>query len=654
MMAAEKQNNQNVSQDHLCTKLLEIVEHTKQGEVNLKCDVCKNNAVIILCTVCAQCLCKACHRHHNEKNNDHDIAILDKTSFCPEHKKNLEYYCEKCDEFACSSCKEKHSNEVDHNLGSIEEKASKHRNTLAKLAAPIDDISKTLSQTEDKLTTAQKNLEEQVSKLEQSIDNQYEVRFEELKERCDLLKRELSDVVSQQKKELLTHLEEVKSTQNEVIRVMKLFDDLKTTSDQQIISTKEQTMELQVQMVTNQCNSLSCKPVGSGLITFDPATKPVEILGQLFMDVKISNLPKYATKDETVDFLISTEDKRNQYCTKSGSRVSVQMTSSTGIVTTGEVRDNNDGSYRVSIKVPAEEVGEAKLSACIDGLEIKGSPFSIEVIQSQDAPTRIVDCDGRMGNTWGIAIAKNGMWAVTDVSNHCVYIFNSQNELVHIFGQKGSGKGEFNQPFGLAFDSNNHLYVVDGGNHRVQKFDTTDKYLLEFGTKGNNNGQLEGPYGIITHCDKVYVADFTNKRISVFKTDGQFYLSFGSDHLHGPRDVAINTNDQLFVADHTHIIYTFTLNGDLVNSFGKYGILEGELNYPLSVATWNEKILISDQNHCVSIFSEDGQFVRCLGSTHGAAKGQLNYPHGVASKANSIYVTDLINQRVQIFNLPMC
>ena len=260
-----------------------------------------------------------------------------------------------------------------------------------------------------------------------------------------------------------------------------------------------------------------------------------------------------------------------------------------------------------------------------------------------------------MGQTWGISIAKNGMWAVTDISNHCVYIFDSQNQLIHNFGKKGSDKGEFNQPFGLAFDSNDYLYVVDGGNHRVQKFDTTTKYLLEFGSKGNDNGQLEGPYGITIHLDKVYVADFTNKRISVFQTDGQFPSSFGSDHLEGPRDVSIDSNDQLLIADYlSHRIYTFTLNGDLVKKFGKYGNCPGELNQPLSVATTcNKKILISDKNHCVSIFSEDGQFVRCLGSSRGEAKGQLNYPHGVASKSNSIYVTDLINQRVQIFNLPI-
>ena len=639
----------DVSKDAvLCAKLLEIIEHTEQAGVNLKCDVCKNNAVMVLCTTCTQCLCKVCHKHHSEENNEHNIVTLDKASFCSEHKKSFEYYCEKCDKFACCSCKAKHSSVDNHNLGKIEETAIMHKNLLAKIVAPIDEISEKLSQIEAKLITAQKNLEEQVTEAEQSINSQYEVQIEKMKERhdADLLKNELSNVVSQKKKVLLAHLEEVSSTQNEVIRVKKLFEDLKTSSGQKIISTKEQLREFHMQKTIDQSKNLSSESVGSDLITFDPVTESIEILNHS----EISNLPMYITKDETYEFLILIKE-RNQYCIEGGSQVSIELTSSIGEVTAGEVRDNNDGSYTVSIK--AEEVGEAKLSAYIDGLKIKGSPFSIEVIPS--APTKIVNCGGRMRNPRDIAFAKNdtGMWAVTDNTNCCVYILNSQNRLVHKFGQPGkAGKYEFNRPFGVAFDSNNHLYVVDGGTHRVKKFDTNGKFLLQFGSKGNGDGELNGPYGVTTHTDKVYVADFYNNRISVFQAEGHFCFSFGSDHLAGPQDVAISTDDELlFVTDNSnHKICIFTLDGRYVKEFGQQGHCEGQLNLPLGITTWNRKILVSDKNHRISIFSEDGRFVYCIGS-HGSAEGQLNHPYGITSNLNSVYVADWVNQRVQIFNL---
>ena len=512
--------------------------------------------------------------------------------------------------------------------------------------AESDEISKTSSQIQAIINNEQKHLEE-LTEEEQNIDKQYEVQSDKLKKRCDQLKGELVS----QKKAILAHLEEI---QNEMIGMKNLLDDLKTTSD---FSTKEQML----QKITSQLKTMTSKPVQSGSVKFYPVLESVEILGQLSIDEdlsEINSLPESVIKGKTFDFIILTKDKRNQYCTKGGSQVSI--TSSTKVLTTVEVRDNNNGSYTVLIK--AEEVGKSKLSVYIDGLKIKGSPFEISVIPNQEKPTKIVDCDGTMGNLWGIATAKNNMWAVTDDIKHCVYIFNSQDQLVNKFGQKGSGKGEFNKPMGVAFDSYDHLHVVDGVNHRVQKFDTKGKYLLEFGTKGNGNGELHDPHGITTckHRDStsvyIYIADYSNKRISVFQSDGQFHSSFGSDRLSSPRDVAIGTNDQLFVADnHNHQIYIFTTpDGDFVRKFGKKGADEGELYYPLCIATTgNKKILISDQNHCVSILCEDGKFVRCLGFSHIANKGQSKYPHGVAFKSNSIYVTDLMMHRVEIYNLPI-
>ena len=334
--------------------------------------------------------------------------------------------------------------------------------------------------------------------------------------------------------------------------------------------------------------------------------------------------------------------------------MSIELASLKGEVTAAEinVRDKNDGSYVVTAK--AEEVGEAKLSVYVDGLKIKGSPFSIEVIPCQDPSSEIINCKGKMGCPWGVAVAKNdtGLWAVTDNTNHCVYIFNSQNKVVCEFGKEGRGEGEFNRPFGLAFDSNDHLYVVDGGIHRVQKFDTTGKLLLEFGKEGNGDGELKGPYGVTTHIDKAYVTDFYNKRISMFQIDGQFCFSFGSDHLAGPQDIIINADKQLlFVTNNcNHKVCAFTLDGHFVNQFGKQGHIEGELNLPLGIAVWNDKILVSDENHRVSIFSEDGHFVSWIGS-HGDNEGRLNYPYGISCKSNKVYVTDYINKRVQIFNL---
>ena len=113
---------------------------------------------------------------------------------------------------------------------------------------------------------------------------------------------------------------------------------------------------------------------------------------------------------------------------------------------------------------------------------MKGSRYSIVVQQSIDYTrvgklSKIVNNDGNMGEPWGIAFGKNGMWAVADYSKHCVYIFDGQDQLIRKVGSHRNGYCQLYSPEGVTFDSNNHLYVADYNNNRVQVFDVSGKYL---------------------------------------------------------------------------------------------------------------------------------------------------------------------------------
>ena len=123
------------------------------------------------------------------------------------------------------------------------------------------------------------------------------------------------------------------------------------------------------------------------------------------------------------------------------------------------------------------------MSVTIKGQQIKGSPFNVKVhgkYTTIDKPSKVVNEGGRMGRPYGIAFGRDGMWAVTDVSNHCAWIFDKEDQLVKKFGSRGTGNGQFRYPFGVAFDANNHLYVTDHRNHRVQKFDITGTYIITY------------------------------------------------------------------------------------------------------------------------------------------------------------------------------
>ena len=97
-------------------------------------------------------------------------------------------------------------------------------------------------------------------------------------------------------------------------------------------------------------------------------------------------------------------------------------------------------------------MGELRLSVTINKQHIKGSPYLANVYRNyraMDKPNKIVD-GGGLKQPWGIAFGKDGVWAVGDGSNHCVWMFDSQEQLIRKIGSSGNGNGQFNSPLGVA------------------------------------------------------------------------------------------------------------------------------------------------------------------------------------------------------------
>ena len=49
---------------------------------------------------------------------------------------------------------------------------------------------------------------------------------------------------------------------------------------------------------------------------------------------------------------------------------------------------------------------------------------------------------------------------MSDLSNHCVYVFNQEGEEIHRIGKNGQGIGEFMNPFGIVLDNTGRIVVV--------------------------------------------------------------------------------------------------------------------------------------------------------------------------------------------------
>ena len=645
-----------------------ILKKKVDGEQEVKCDECnEDDPVVSFCPECNSFLCLTCNNYHKrskkyldhavvpltelKSNKDTPIQAKVKIPLCKEHDEQLKYYCETCDELVCMYCTVKKHN--GHHHDSVKQIATKHRNELKKITDPVEGMIKSLSKAHDNIEKMKKKIRRRGEEVDKKIDRYYDELLQKLMKQKEEVKQQARDAVSQKEKAVITQMEEVASMQAELMSMKELTDALEQSSDQEALSAKKQVTD-RVQQLNNKYSKLNIEPVKSATMDFLPTKEPFPVFGHLFAYVdphtsEVINLMQHTTVCKKVEFTIMTKYRNGSPCISGGSQVCVQLKSFTGDVTAGEVKDSNDGSYMASFV--AEQVGEAKLSVSINGEQIKGSPYSIVVqgrnYQAIDKPSKIVNNNGGMGKPWGVAFGRNGLWAVTDWSNNCVYIFDDKDQLVRKFGSKGSNNGQFSGPCGVAFDSHNHLYVADC-NNKIQKFDITGKYLLNF----SDGQKLSSPFGVVVQSGKLYIAESGNKRISVFQTNGKFCISFGSDQLGGPKDVAISANNHLLIADHDNsCIWTFTLDGHYVGKFGTRGSGRGQLDRPYSLTTdLNGFIIVADTyNYRVAIFDKDGNCIHCFGSC-GSANGQFSSAVGIALSPNgNIYVSDDFNKRIQIF-----
>ena len=647
-----------------------------EGEEEAKCDHCtREDPAEVLCLDCTTFLCNYCYGYHkyskeyqnhnmmplNEvRSKKEGITIKPKSKFamCLKHELELNFYCETCDQLVCHYCIMKDHLKHDHDT--VKEMATKHRKELDKIMEPVEKMIEGLSVAHKKVSNTRDKIGAQADDIDKEIDRYYEELHRRLQQQRDELKKELHEVCRQKKKEVTLQLEQTEHTQAELESIKELNGAMKNGSDQEALLMKKQVVD-DVKRISDSYNKLDTQPVQSATIEFIPVEEyknSMPQFGHLSHDDVCpvnceADLPQYVFEGK-VKFLVVTRDKSNHLCHKGGSNVVIQAQSSRGDVTPVEIKDNKDGSYSASFV--ANQVGEVKLSVAIKGQQIKGSPFNVKVhgkYTTIDKPSKVVNEGLRMGRPYGIAFDRDGMWAVADYSNHCVWIFDRENQLIRKFGSNGTGNGQFCNPSGVAFDANNHLYVVDNSNHRVQSFDITGTYLFQFGTQGLGNGQLHSPVGITVHNSQLYISDNNNHRISVFQLDGQFSRIFGSGHLKYPHYTAVSSNNQLLVANNGHhCISIFTLDGNYVGKLGTQGTGRGQLFHPIGIATDKYGfIFVTDNgNHRVSIFDKDSVFVHCFGS-NGSDHGQFSYLRGIAiSPTGDIYINDGDNKRIQIFS----
>lgn len=201
---------------------------------------------------------------------------------------------------------------------------------------------------------------------------------------------------------------------------------------------------------------------------------------------------------------------------------------------------------------------------------------------------------GQLAAPNGIAVDRTGNVYVADAGNHRVQKLAPDGKFVADW--KGPDPG-FYGPRRVAIGPDNSVFVVDQGHTRIAKFNADGQILTVWGTKGNGAGQFDDPTSVAvdTATYKVYVADPVNKRIQVFDADGKFLTSWSVPEWGQPigfEDVAIDPKAGRLYASSTHMssVITFDLNGHRIGNLSPKppDVLEG----PSALALGNGKLYV--------------------------------------------------------------
>ena len=171
--------------------------------------------------------------------------------------------------------------------------------------------------------------------------------------------------------------------------------------------------------------------------------------------------------------------------------------------------------------------------------------------------------------------------------------------------------------------------------------------------------------------DRVFILTRDEPRVIIYGQDGAFLASWGEGlftaRTHG---LTIGLDDAVYCVDEgNHVVYQFTLDGELRMTLGTVGrasdtgydgrsldsIARGgpPFNKPtnLAVAPGGD-LYVTDGygNARVHRFAADGRLIASWGEP-GTGPGQFNLPHGIATTADGrVLVADRENDRIQIFS----
>ncbi len=258
--------------------------------------------------------------------------------------------------------------------------------------------------------------------------------------------------------------------------------------------------------------------------------------------------------------------------------------------------------------------------------------------------------NGQFKEASAVAVAPSGNIWVDDRGDGRIEKFSSSGSFLGAYESK---LGKFSGSWGIAVSPKTEdVFVADSGHNCIVEFNERGEELRLFGKTGE--GALSGPTGIsVTATGEVWVADYSANKVEEFSEEGKYLASVGEGHLKEPGDVSLDQGT-LYVTS-SQSVMMFTRWGEYLGSFGSKGTGGGQFEAPSEIVAnsgTGDLFVVDGGNERVEEFNPAGKFLAEFGS-YGSKNGQFKGISGLAiSSAGTMYTSETVGDRVQKFLPP--
>ncbi len=622
------------------------------------CDKCKQDKATHFCRNCGQFICQVCVMVHQtwEELSSHEVITIQQLTSdaaklvpskkqatpCPKHPdRQLDLYCETCEELICRDCIVKVHR--DHQYDLVGDAFSKHKDVIVASLQPVEQQLATVSKALEGLDTRCGQITEQQKAIEADIETSIRQLHEALEARKQDLIGQLEQLTRQKLKSLAAQRDQFELVGTQ-LRSCRDFvqESLRTGSKAEILAMKKPVVK-QIREMTSSFKPEVLALQEQANMKFSHNQPQLVQACQEFGRVYAQQVcpEKCRVSSPGVGFIMVGEtatttllamDQEGQEYQRALEDVKSELVSSDGSVrVAAEVKGRGGNKYEISYR--PQRRGQHHLHIRVEGRHISGSPFSVVVHPKEFTAIRTIEC---VKSPWRLTFNGRGEMVVAEYGGHCISIFSANGKKIKSFGSQGSGPGQLQCPIGVTVDGQGNILVCDMGNNRIQKFSPDGTFLKSVGTFGSGPLQFDGPRSIAIHphTKKLHVIEGQNNRIQVLNEDMTFSSTFGSRGSNNrqfitPCDITFDSDGYLYVADYiNHRIQVFKEGNQYVKEF------RNELmKQPIGVTVYGGVVYVADyRSRHLLLFSTEGKFLRSFKPFDAG-------PHGVAvDDSGLIYV----------------